>query len=111
MVGGELKPALPHCGMPDAADIEAMIRRLMAARSATSSLCPSEVARALEPAPAWRALMPAVRAVARALAVRGVLTVTQRGVACNPASPWRGPVRLRQGPSFTAWVAGSKDGS
>lgn len=84
---------------PDASTAEAIaatIERLLAARAADSSVCPSEVARALAPAPAWRALMPAVRDVARALARAGRVRVTQGGHTLDPDEPWRGALRLRR---------------
>jgi hypothetical protein len=58
-----------------------------------SSICPSDVARAEEPQ-AWRAQMDVVRAVARHLARKGLLVVTQRGRAIDPDSPPKGPIRL-----------------
>lgn len=82
-----------------AADTEAIARAihaLLAARADGASVCPSEVARALWPQ-GWRARMDAVRAVARALAARGEVRVTQRGVNLHPSEPWRGPIRLRKG--------------
>lgn len=81
-------------GKPDD-PIAATVERLLAARGAGSSICPSEVARALAPAPAWRALMPAVRDVARALARAGRLRVTQGHETLSPDEPWRGAIRLR----------------
>ncbi|MCS7101719.1 MAG: DUF3253 domain-containing protein [Burkholderiaceae bacterium] len=69
------------------------ILALLAARAAGASICPSEVARALAP-DHWRARMDEVRAVARELAARGQLQVTQRGVPLDPAQPWRGAIRL-----------------
>jgi hypothetical protein len=63
-----------------------------AARGPGRSVCPSEIARALDPA-GWRALMPAVRAAAAALAAEGAIRVTQRGVAVDAATA-RGPIRL-----------------
>jgi hypothetical protein len=80
----------------DAAAVRAIARTIEAlldARAAGASVCPSEVARALWPQ-GWRARMDEVRAVARALAARGKLRVTQRGRELDPARPWRGPVRL-----------------
>lgn len=80
----------------DAATARAIARTieaLLEARAAGASVCPSEVARALWPQ-GWRARMDDVRAVARALAARGKLRVTQRGRELDPAQPWRGPIRL-----------------
>lgn len=87
-------PAAPDT--PAADEIAATTLRLLAARPATASICPSEVARALAPSPAWRRLMPAVREVARALARQGRLQVTQRGQALSPEGEWRGAIRLRR---------------
>ena len=72
------------------------IQKLLSARAATSSICPSEVARSLKPdEEAWRALMPEVRRVAAALAADGKLLVT-RGDAIVDAMSEGGPIRLRQ---------------
>jgi hypothetical protein len=65
-----------------------------AARGASRTLCPSEVARAL--ADDWRPLMPAVREVAAELAEAGRIVVTQKGRAVDPRTA-RGPVRLGSG--------------
>jgi hypothetical protein len=58
-----------------------------------SSICPSDVARAEEPS-GWRARMEVVRAVARHLARRGLLVVTQGGRTVDPAAAIKGPIRL-----------------
>jgi hypothetical protein len=98
------------------ARIEALILSMAKARAekrAGSTLCPSEVARAISPAEAtWRPLMPLVREVAGDLVSRGSsppgdpgaaaaapagggrLAVTQRGVEVDIAAA-KGPVRLR----------------
>lgn len=76
-------------------EIAAQIQALLSRRSAGASICPSDAARALLPAPGdWRALMPRVRAVAAGLALAGQLRITQRGVALDPAKPLRGAIRL-----------------
>ena len=73
-----------------------MINEMLSARAATSSICPSEVARALESDDAaWRALMPEVRRVAAKLASQGKLRVT-RGNDIVDAESEGGPIRLRQ---------------
>jgi hypothetical protein len=72
------------------------IRRLVAARGAASSLCPSEVARTLF-ADRWREAMQAVRDVARQLAADGEIAITQRGRPVDPRGVWRGPIRLTVG--------------
>ena len=73
------------------ADVEAEIARQVKARGTSKTICPSEVARALDEE--WRALMPVVRAAADAMAARGEVVVTQQGrvvAACCA----RGPVRI-----------------
>jgi hypothetical protein len=56
------------------------------------TVCPSEVARALDPE-GFRALMPEVREVAARLASRGLVVVTQRGAEVD-ARTARGPIRI-----------------
>jgi hypothetical protein len=59
-------------------------------RGRATSLCPSEVAKTLEPED-WRALMPEVRRVA---ATMPEIIATQGGVEVDPLTA-RGPIRLR----------------
>jgi len=67
---------------------------LLAARAPDATICPSEAARALAADGAdWRALMPAVRRVAAALAGQGRLRVTQQGREVDALAA-RGPIRL-----------------
>jgi hypothetical protein len=58
-------------------------------RGRGKSLCPSEVAKALDTD--WRALMPEVRKVAAGMPE---ILATQRGVEVDPVAA-RGPIRLR----------------
>ena len=58
------------------------------------SICPSEAARAVDPA-SWRDLMPASRAAAGRLAAAGAVEVTQRGQVVDVGTV-RGPVRVRR---------------
>jgi hypothetical protein len=58
-----------------------------------TSICPSEVARALRPRGNWRALMPAVREAAAVLAGRGIVEIRQRGQRVSPRS-YKGPIRI-----------------
>ncbi|WP_036271680.1 DUF3253 domain-containing protein [Methyloversatilis discipulorum] len=69
---------------------------LVAGRAPGRSICPSEVARALTPD--WRPLMPRVRDVARRLARKGRVVVTQGGDVRDPRADWRGPIRISQPP-------------
>ncbi len=68
--------------------------RLCEARGPGKTVCPSEVARALEAGEAaWRALMPEVREVAVALAREGRIAVYRKGrVVSDPEAG--GPIRL-----------------
>lgn len=79
----------------DDAEITCTLLRLLAGRAEASTICPSEVARALS-RDDWRALMPRVRRVASALALQGRVDVLQRGQAVDPQGPWRGPIRIRR---------------
>jgi hypothetical protein len=74
-----------------------VIFALLQARAANSSICPSEVARALAPDETqWRALMPQVRRVAAELVGRRRLRVTSRGMEADALTA-RGPIRLSRG--------------
>jgi hypothetical protein len=76
--------------------IEDSIFHLLTMRQQGASICPSEVARALDSDEAgWRPLMPQVRQVAQALARAGRLQVTRAGVQVDATSPG-GPIRLSQ---------------
>ena len=84
------------------AEIQAEIVRQLAARAVTSSICPSEVARALHTdEAAWRALMPAVRNAATRLADAGRVRITQGGTDVTRAPPYRGAIRIARGPQFS----------
>lgn len=72
------------------AGLRAAILDLALRRGRGKSLCPSEVAKALEPED-WQALMPEVRKVAAAMPE---IKATQAGVEVDPTSA-RGPIRLR----------------
>lgn len=73
--------------------IRTAILDLAQRRGMRKSLCPSEVARALDPAD-WRTLMPAVRQAATELADEGRIAVEQKGQTVNPHLA-TGPIRLR----------------
>jgi hypothetical protein len=82
--------------MPRAGEIETTILALLERRAAGKTICPSEAARAVFGDVAFRTHMNEVRAVAFALADRGVVEITQRGVAVDGRTA-RGPIRLRSG--------------
>jgi hypothetical protein len=68
---------------------------LLSKRQPGRSICPSDVARHLaKDQAAWRALMPAVRAVAAQLAREGKLVATQKDAVVDVQQA-RGPIRLR----------------
>ncbi len=79
--------------MPTPAQIHSAIQRLLNERGAGKSICPSEVARALD-ADEWRDLMDAVRDEAASMARRGDIVITQGSVVVDPDA-LRGPIRLR----------------
>ncbi|WP_092806321.1 DUF3253 domain-containing protein [Klenkia marina] len=70
------------------------IEELLDARAPTSSICPSDAARAVDP-DGWRELMDDARAAAGELAAQGRVQVTQRGEVVDVATA-RGPVRIRR---------------
>ncbi|PCK28394.1 S-adenosylmethionine tRNA ribosyltransferase [Rhodococcus qingshengii] len=74
-------------------ELAAKIRELLSARSAESSICPSDVARAAAP-DNWRPLMEPVREAARHMVAEGEVQITQGGEVVDPESV-RGPIRIR----------------
>jgi len=87
--------------------LEALIVELLRGRK--GSICPSEVARAVEPAGDWRGRMQAVRDAARVLALQDTIEVLQRGRRLDPHGAWRGALRLARGPRFDAHRSGVED--
>jgi hypothetical protein len=82
-------------------DIAQEIVRQLSQRAADSSICPSEVARALQgDEAAWRALMPKVRDVAAAMRDEGHLRITRGDVDVTRNELHRGAIRLKRGPDF-----------
>lgn len=78
--------------------IEATTRALLRARRASSSICPSDVARAVG-GRSWRSMVPIVREVASELVGNGTIIVTQGDQPVDLTTA-RGPVRLRGGPAL-----------
>jgi hypothetical protein len=72
--------------------IQKMILELLEQRESTSTICPSEVARALSSD--WRDLMPQVRVCADELHSRGLIEILQKGKAVPSAVDAHGPLRL-----------------
>jgi hypothetical protein len=84
------------------ADIERCMLELLGARAEMSSICPSDVARALAPDESdWRALMPAVRHVAARLARDRTIVITQGDATLDSDHIDHGPIRLRRGARFS----------
>ena len=82
-------------------DIAKETVRQLSRRAVESSICPSEVARALQSdEAAWRNLMPQVREVAAALCQQGRLRITRRGIDVPLADLHHGAIRLARGPNF-----------
>lgn len=75
------------------------IRELLGARAPESTICPSEVARAVGSEEGWRDLMEPVRQAAQRLAETGEIEITQGGDAVDLAAV-TGPIRLRRGPGW-----------
>jgi hypothetical protein len=77
------------------------ITRQLSRRAATSSICPSEVARALQcDEVEWRALMPRVREVAASMRDEGRLRITSGGVDVPNTALHRGAIRLARETGF-----------
>jgi hypothetical protein len=81
-------------GHVDDRDLEQRILTLLAARAATSSICPSDVARDAAPDD-WRPLMEPVRQAARRLRAAGRVEITQGGEPVDPDAV-TGPIRIRR---------------
>lgn len=77
--------------------LAAAIRALLRHRE-TSTICPSDAARAVG-GEEWRDLMPTAREVAADLAGGGVVRVLSKGEEVDPAVA-RGPIRLAGGPAL-----------
>ena len=80
---------------------------LLAERDAGKTICPSEVARALDPE-GWRRLLPQVRATAVGLARAGRLEITRHGRAVDP-NAFKGVYRLRLPAPTNEGEAASED--
>lgn len=73
--------------------IEAAIFDRLAERDPGKSICPSEVAKALQPE-GWQRMMGRVRGVAVGLARQGRLVITKKGKPVDP-DDFKGVIRLR----------------
>ncbi|MDB5297191.1 MAG: hypothetical protein JWO31_3174 [Phycisphaerales bacterium] len=75
------------------AALEQSILDLLAGRAVGATVCPSEAARAIDPA-GWRDRMEDARRAARRLVDRGLAEITQAGRVVDPSTA-RGPIRVR----------------
>lgn len=73
--------------------LSAAIVALLHGRARGATICPSEAARAVDPA-GWRELMEPARRAARRLVVAGVVEITQGGRVVDPSTA-KGPIRVR----------------
>ena len=76
------------------ARIESEILRHVTARGPDKLICPSEVARALDPE-AWRGLLTPVRRAAARLAQAGRIDILRKGRPVDPTLEIKGVIRLR----------------
>jgi hypothetical protein len=74
--------------------LRASILELARRRGPSSSICPSDAARAVG-GEKWRDLMDQARDAARELAKEGEVVITQGGDVLDPDATWRGPIRIR----------------
>lgn len=80
------------------ADRAAATIRALTRKRSESSICPSDVARAIG-GESWRSRLDDVRQVAAELAARDEIVVTQKGETVRIEDA-RGPVRIRRGPAL-----------
>ena len=78
----------------DGEALEQAILELLAKRSTTATICPSEAAKAVDP-DRWRDLMEDARRAARRLVHAGKVEITQKGRVVDPGT-FRGPIRIRR---------------
>ncbi|PSL37286.1 hypothetical protein CLV49_0893 [Labedella gwakjiensis] len=75
--------------------LEETILELLGKRAATSTICPSDAARAVGDEDSWRDLMEPARRAARRLVADGVVDITQGGNVVDPSTA-KGPIRIRR---------------
>jgi hypothetical protein len=76
------------------AELESAIRDLLASRSPSATICPSEAARQVAP-DAWRGLVEPARMAARRLVARDEVQIVQAGRVVDPSTA-KGPIRIRR---------------
>ncbi len=77
------------------AELERTILSLLDDRAPTSTICPSDAARAVGTADGWRSLMDPARDAARRLVEAGEVVITQGGKVVDLDTA-RGPIRIRR---------------
>jgi len=82
-----------HSGVD--AELERTILSLLGQRARTSTICPSDAARAVGTTDDWRDLMEPARAAAQRLVEAGEVEITQGGKVVDLATA-KGPVRIRR---------------
>ena len=77
--------------------LETTILDLLAQRARTSTICPSDAARAVggDDEETWRGLMEPARRAARRLVDRGEVVITQGGKVVDPSTA-KGAIRIRR---------------
>ena len=77
--------------------LETTILDLLAQRARTSTICPSDAARAVggDDEETWRGLMEPSRRAARRLVDRGEVVITQGGKVVDPSTA-KGAIRIRK---------------
>lgn len=77
------------------AELERTILALLDRRAPTSTICPSDAARAVGTVDGWRDLMEPARQAARRLVEAGKVEITQGGQVVDLATA-KGPIRIRR---------------
>lgn len=77
------------------AELERTILQLLHQRAPTSTICPSDAARAVGTQDSWRDLMEPARDAAARLVADGQVEVTQQGKVVDLAQA-QGPIRIRR---------------
>lgn len=81
-------------GVSENAELRRAILSLTRERGPDRTICPSDAARSVG-GQDWRDLMDQARDIARDLARRGEVEISQRGEVLDPDGTWRGPIRIR----------------
>jgi len=77
------------------AELERTILSLLDDRALSSTICPSDAARAVGTVDSWRSLMDPARDAARRLVEAGEVVITQGGEVVDLDTA-RGPIRIRR---------------